>query len=120
MESIKLTFKKVGNHWYPNLNHTNPEDLQIDSRLEELLDKKDQWKDGCVDIYLYEQKGFIIEDGLIQFDDDDLLRYFTTNDKFDMALYIENRKYTISSKLYFLIEQEYHADFHELVYRIVE
>jgi hypothetical protein len=120
MELIKITFKKVGNHWYPNIKHENPSDLKIDSRLEELLNNKDEWNEGVVNITLMEQSSFIVEEGLIQFDDADLLRYFTTDDKFDMALYIENKKYTISSSLYSLLEREFHADFHEVAYRISE
>ena len=44
-----------------------------------------------------EQPGFIINNGLIQFDEKDIFRYFTTDDDFIMKLYISGHKFTISS-----------------------
>lgn len=119
MRSIQLTFKKLGNHWYLDIPHDNPNDLKMDRRIEYLLNRMDRWNDGKIDtIYLTEQCGFIIEEGLIQFTDKDLLRYFTTNDEFMMDLYISNHKFKISSKLYALMEQEYQLDLHVSAYRV--
>ena len=119
MELITLTFKKLGNHWYLDIPHDNPEDLVLDRRIELMLNRLDVWKEGIVtNISLICQSGFIDSEGLIQFDDNDLLRYFTTNDDFTMALYINGHKWSISSRLYFLIEQRYKLDLHELVYKI--
>ena len=119
MELTTLTFKKLGNHWYLDIPHDNPEDLVLDRRIELMLNRLDVWKEGIVtNISLICQSGFIDNEGLIQFDDKDLLRYFTTNDDFTMALYINGHKWSISSRLYFLIEQKYKLDFHELVYKI--
>ena len=119
MELITLTFKKLGNHWYLDIPHDNPEDLILDRRIELMLNRLDVWKEGIItNISLICQKDFIDNEGLIQFDDNDLLRYFTTDDDFIMALYINGHKWSISSKLYFLIEQKYKLDLHELVYKI--
>ena len=119
MELITLTFKKLGNHWYLDIPHDNPEDLILDRRIELMLNRLDVWKEGIItNISLICQSGFIDNEGLIQFDDKDLLRYFTTNDDFTMALYINGHKWSISSRLYFLIEQKYKLALHELVYKI--
>ena len=118
MELTTLTFKKLGNHWYLDIPHDNPEDLVLDRRIELMLNRLDVWKEGITNISLICQSGFIDKEGLIQFDDKDLLRYFTTDDDFIMALYINGHKWSISSKLYFLIEQKYKLDLHELVYKI--
>ena len=84
-----------------------------------MLNRLDVWKEGIItNISLICQKDFIDSEGLIQFDDNDLLRYFTTDDDFIMTLYINGHKWSISSKLYFLIEQKYKLDLHELVYKI--
>ena len=119
MELTTLTFKKLGNHWYLDIPHDNPEDLILDRRIELMLNRLDVWKEGIVtNISLICQSGFIDNEGLIQFDDNDLLRYFTTDDDFIMALYINGHKWSISSRLYSLIEQRYKLDLHELVYKI--
>ena len=119
MELTTLTFKKLGNHWYLDIPHDNPEDLILDRRIELMLNRLDIWKEGIItNISLICQRTFIDSEGLIQFDDADLFRYFTTNDDFTMALYINGHKWSISSKLYFLIEQKYKLDLHELVYKI--
>ena len=119
MELTTLTFKKLGNHWYLDIPHDNPEDLVLDRRIELMLNRLDVWKEGIItNISLICQRTFIDSEGLIQFDDADLFRYFTTNDDFTMALYINGHKWSISSKLYFLIEQKYKLDLHELVYKI--
>ena len=119
MEIITLTFKKLGNHWYLDIPHDNPADLMLDRRIEFMLSRLDTWKDGVVtNVSLICQHDFIDSEGLIQFDDADLLRYFTTNDDFIMALYINGHKWSISSRLYFLIEQRYKLDLHELMYKI--
>lgn len=119
MRSVQLKFKKLGEHWYPDIPHNNPADLKLDPKIERLIGMQDTWKDGLVtNIAIVEQPSFIIPEGLIQFDDQDIDRFFTTDDEFDMNLYISGHKFTISSKLYFLLEQAYKFDFHEQVYRI--
>ena len=119
MELITLTFKKLGNHWYLDIPHDNPSDLILDRRIELMLSRLDTWKEGIVtSVSLICQNDFIDSEGLIQFDAADLLRYFTTDDDFIMALYINGHKWSISSQLGFLIEQKYKLDLHELVYKI--
>lgn len=102
-----------------DIPHENPSDLVLDRNIERVLNVLDKYNEGCVEVYLSEQS--VVNDlrGLIQFNDSDLLRYFTTDDHFTMNLYINNYKYSISSSLYFLIEQYYHFDFHELIYKVI-
>lgn len=84
------------------------------------MDRLDVYQDGKVSsIYLVEQREYIDPDGLIQFSDNDLLRYFTTNDRFMMKIFINNHKFKISSNLYTALENKYKADFHISAYKIV-
>ena len=46
------------------------------------------------------------------------IKYILPIGVFIMALYINGHKWSISSRLYFLIEQRYKLDLHELVYKI--
>ena len=119
MKLIQLTFKKVGNHWYLDIPHDNPFDLKMERRIEFLIQRLDTWNEGVVNnVYLIEQGDVIVEDGIIQFTEEDLTRYFTTTDDFLMKVYISNHRFLFSSKLYQLLETQYHLDFHSSVYRI--
>ena len=40
MRTINLVFKKLGNHWYPNLNHSNPTELILNPVLEKYIDSE--------------------------------------------------------------------------------
>ncbi len=119
MRLINLTFKKLGNHWYLDIVHNYPNELILDPTIDRFLSYLDKNNDGILtNISLVEQSGFINPDGLLQFKDSDLLRYFTTNDNFVMTLYINNHKLSITSNLYFLLEQAYNLDLHEVAYCI--
>lgn len=116
----QLLFKKVGNHWYLNINHDDPTDLILDSRLERFFDILDFNKFGIMDrVYIIEENFTDNMENLIQFTDSDLLRYFTTTDNFTMIVYVGKHRFTISSKLYTLLEQQYQFNFHQSIYRII-
>ena len=119
MKLTQLKFKKLGNHWYFDIPHENPFDIRVDKRLEKYFNIKDKWNSGIIDnIYLIEETGLIIKEGLIEFLDKDLLRYYTTNDKFIMTIFIEKHKFKISSSLYTLLEQYYNLELHSTTYRV--
>lgn len=119
MKLVQLIFKKVGNHWYLDIEHDNPQDLILDPVLERFLSRLDSLNIGIVDnVYLVEQTGFIEPEGLLQFTDEDLLRYFTTKDIFKMNIFISNYHFQISSNLYLLLENKYQLDFHISAYRL--
>lgn len=119
MKLVQLIFKKVGNHWYLDIEHDNPQDLILDPVLERFLSLRDFLNLGIIDnIYLVEQNGFIEPEGLLQFTDEDLLRYFTTKDIFKMNIFISNHHFQISSNLYSLLENKYQLDFHISAYRL--
>jgi hypothetical protein len=119
MKLVQLTFKKIGNHWYLDIEHDNPQDLILDPVLERFLSRLDSLNIGIVDnVYLVEQTGFIEPEGLLQFTDEDLLRYFTTKDIFKMNIFISNYHFQISSNLYSLLENKYQLDFHISAYRL--
>ena len=120
MKLIQLIFKKVGNHWYLDIPHDDPKDLILDRRIERFIEHLDYDQSGVMNrICLIEQGDFIDHDGLIQFSDRDLLRYFTTNDKFNMTVSINHHRFKISSNLYTLLENKFKADFHVSAYKII-
>lgn len=113
-----LQFKKIGNHWYPNIKHQEFEELILDPVVERLVSKFDKFGDEKVDICLIKQDMIIIQDGLLQFAEEDITRYFTTTDDFIMRFYVNNHELHLSSKLYTALERNFNFNFHKEVYRI--
>lgn len=98
--------------------HNNPVDLRIDPVFERILDHLDKFNEGKVNIYVIQQEDIIIPEGLLQFDEKDILRYLTTDEDFTMNVYISGHQYTISSRLYTLLEHNYNFNFHKETYRL--
>ena len=120
MKLTQLKFKKVGNHWYLDIEHNNPKDLVLDPVLEKLLSRIDKHNEGVVEnLYLSEQQDYVNQNGLLQFSEKDLLQYFTTSEPFMMTIFINNHAFKISSELYTLLETKYQFDFHMILYRFV-
>ena len=52
------------------------------------------------------------------FNEEDIIRYLTTDDDFDLHFVINNHEFTISSDLYWLLENQFNFNFHKASYRI--
>lgn len=113
-----LTFKKLANHWYPEIPHDSLDDIRLCKNTEKWLSHLDTDNNGSITIGLYDQNCYI-EDSTLQFGDDSLCRYFTTNDEFDLDFWIGNRKFTISSTLYTILENQFQFNFHDTTYNIL-
>ena len=50
-----ITFKKLANHWYPEIPHDYLDEIRLSERIEKWLSFIDKDKDGFVSITLYEQ-----------------------------------------------------------------
>ena len=115
---FRLKFKKFANHWYPEIPHDDLRDISLCPRAERILERLDKYKLGEVEVSLTEEFGVISEHQILQFDETDITRWFTTSDDFDINIYIDNHHFTISSDLYSLLEIQYQFRFHENIYRI--
>jgi hypothetical protein len=113
-----LTFKKLANHWYPEIPHDFLDEIKLSEKIEKWLSFLDKDRDGTVIITLYDQNCYI-EDSTLQFGDDSLCRYFTTNDEFDLDFWIGERKFTISATLYTILENQFQFNFHDTTYNIL-
>lgn len=113
---VKLLFKKVGNHWYPDIYHYNSYEIELDEKIEKVLFMVSQ---GSSEVeFCIEQEDIVLDD-VILFDDEDILRYMITDDDFDIKIYIRGHEFLISSDLYFLLEQQFNFDFQNNYYKIV-
>lgn len=115
---FQLKFKKFANHWYPEIPHDDLRDISLCPRAERILDHLDKFNYGEVEISLTEEFSIISDQHILQFDESDITRWFTTSDDFYMNVYIDNHHFTISSDLYSLFEIHYQFKFHENIYRV--
>ena len=118
---FRIKFKKFANHWYPEIPHDDLRDISLCPRTERILtflDRKYGFEEGEVEIALSEEFGVISDHDILQFEEPDITRWFTTNDDFDMNVWINDYKFVISSDLYSILEQIYEFKFHENIYRI--
>jgi hypothetical protein len=117
MKPKVVTAKKIGNHWYPNVNHDYPEDLALDEKIEKVLSIIDKFNYGIVSIYFFEQDEILYK-GTLQFDEADMVKYLTTDDDLMISFYVDDHKFEISSTLMTLLEIQYNFDFQQNVYRV--
>ena len=115
---FRLKFKKFANHWYPEINHNDLRDISLCKTAERILNYLDKFKSGEIEIAIIEEFMVISEEHILQFDENDIARWFITGDDFDMNVYIDNHHFVISSDLYSLLEIQYQFKFHENIYRI--
>ena len=109
--------KKLGNNWYLDINHTDPIDIAFNEKINKVFNILDTSQNGCLEITLYESYSFV-PDNAIFINDEDVLRYFTTNDNFDMRFIVYDKEFTISSNMYHLIECQYNTNFHKTLYTV--
>lgn len=111
--------QRIGSHkWVPSIDCNNVGDLTIDEKMERYLNYINRYNDDYINVYLFEQVNEVVKEGLLEFDESDLLRNFTTTDDFDMKIYINDHEFKLSSKLYWLLEQNFHLNLHYSVYRV--
>lgn len=114
---IPIKVKKLANHWYPIIYHNNSSELQLDEKLEHVIQWLAKERDE-IEIVFYEQYDVLANLGNLEFNEEDINRYMTTDDDFDLRFYIDGHCFLISSDLYSLLEQQYNFEFHKNIYRI--
>ena len=115
--NIIMKIKKVGNHWYPSIEHDSPDEITLNEKIEKLLSVIDVENKGELEILLYEIHSWTNK-GTIQFNDEDMWRWLNTTDLFDIRVYIRDYEYTISSLLIDLLEDQFNMDFYDTLYSI--
>lgn len=118
---FRLKFRKFVNHWYPEVPHDNLSDISlcpVTERMLNVLSKRNGYEEDTVEIALIEEFGVISDHDILQFEEPDITRWFTTNDYFDMKVWINDHMFVISSDLYSILEQVCQFKFHENIYRV--
>lgn len=115
--NYKIRIKKLGTHWYPDVDHNDPYDLCLTEKIERFLDIFDKECSGQLDVYLWETFT-VIDDNTIVFNDADILRFLTTTDEFNLNFYVGDYSFEISSNLFNVIESVFNPNFHKYFYKI--
>ena len=58
--TFKLTIKKIGNHWYPDIKHDYPEDIKLDEKIDRFLDIVDKNNSKELDLFFCDKYTFIL------------------------------------------------------------
>lgn len=114
-----LTIKKVGNHWYPDLVHNLGTDLSLGEAIENKLNELSITM--CTDklTFIIEEVPWIInESEIIYINEEDLTRYYITDDYFPMRFIVNNQEYSIEMSAYDLIITDLDLKFHTDLYQI--
>lgn len=113
----KIKIKHVGNHWYLDIEHNSLDDISLDYKLEKYLSFLRKEDSDEYTIFIYES-GSIVYNNSLQFSEESINRYFTTNDEFNLKFWIGDKSFEISSNLYYLLECQFGFNFHDTAYRI--
>ena len=55
---------------------------------------------------------------IIYFNEEDIVRYLTTDDNFDIRFVVNEHEFLISSDVYWLLENQFNFNFHKTSYKI--
>ena len=87
----------------------------LDVKLERIFSLFDKLNTGTITINLIEQKS-LLQGRILQFAEEDIYRYFITDDDFNIKVYLNDFEFEISSDLYLLLEAQFNFNFHKTVY----
>lgn len=109
--------KKLGDYWYLDIKHTDPFDITFSEKVNKVFNVLDKSQSRTLEILLFESYSFI-PDNALYINDEDILKYFTTEDDFDIRFIVYDKEFTISSNMYHLLECQYNTNFHKTLYTI--
>lgn len=117
---VQFKIKKVGNHWYPCINHFYRSDVSLDTKIERSLNIFSKWLNNTEEFTVeLEEIPLITEEiNLVYFDEADITRFYTTDDDFDLRFEINNHEFKISAYLFNCFEEQFEINIHETLYKL--
>lgn len=112
-----LILKKIGNHWYPNINHGFGEDISLTRNIEHYLNLI--FKDTDIVHIGFEEYNIIFDEyGILYLNEQDITRFYTTDDEFNIRFELYNINLSINATLFMYIQNQLGLRFHEDIYKI--
>lgn len=115
---LKFNVKKLNNHWYPCIEHELGCIRGFNTKIDRYFNAIDISKSEELTIE-FEELGVIFAGiNIIYFNENDILKYLTTDYSFDLRFVINDNEFEISSDLYWLLENQFNFNFHKTSYKI--
>lgn len=115
---ISLKIKKLGSKWYPCIDQECGYLYSFSDKLNKYFFILDRYKKEELTID-FEEQGIIVEDfDTLYFNEEDIVRYLTTEDNFDLRVTINDHTFLIGSDLYWMLENELNFNFHKSIYNV--
>lgn len=115
--NYKIRIKKLGSHWYPDIEHTDVSVLSLNEKIEKVFNIFDKEGSGLLELYFWETYN-MVDNATVMFNDEDILRYLTTTDEFNIRFYVGDHEFEITDCLLYLLEFDYNFNFHKMFYKI--
>lgn len=120
LKRIRFRIKRIGNHWYPSLDHTylaTPMFCKKAERYFNMLDKhRGEFEELIVEL---NETGIIVgTQDVLFFNDEDVTRFVTTDDDFYMRVAFNNHEFLIHSDLYQLLDSYFEFNRYDEYYRL--
>lgn len=111
---------RIGNHWYPCINHEYGSDISLDRKIERYLNLFSKNSGDVDEITIeLEEIPIIVEDiNLIFFNESDITRFYTTDDDFNLRFEVNDHEFEISAYLFVCFESQFDLNFHETLYKL--
>lgn len=112
--NYQLTAKRLGHNWYLDVDHLDPYDIKFNDKICKVFNlfNCDQLVLELKEVYT------IVDNNTIFLNDEDLLKYFTTPDSFEMRFLIRDHEFSISTEMFNVIEYYYNPNFHKTCYTL--
>ena len=108
-----LTIKKVGNHWYPDIPHTSGADISLSPNTDRFLNLLGAIKNtDKFTLYIDEVPWVTDENKIIYVNEEDLTRYYVTDDYFTIRFTVGGNEFGISVYLYYCLSTELDLNLH--------
>lgn len=115
---LKFKVKLIKNHWYPCINHESGYICGFEEKIDRYLNIRDTAKYEELTIE-FEELGVVFNGiNIIYFNEEDIVRYLTTDDNFNLRFVVNDHEFTINSDLYWMLEDQFNFNFHKTSYRI--
>ena len=120
LKRIRFKIKRVGNHWYPSLEHDYLATPMFCPKAERCFNIIDQQRGRFEELIIeLSEKGIIVgEQDVLFFNDEDVTRFMTTDDDFYMRIAFNNHEFFIHSDLYQLLDSYFEFNRYDEYYKL--
>lgn len=116
----QLIIRLIGNHWYPCVNHNHGDLIALSPKIERYFNIFAHAFGDIQEIVIdFEEIGiYFSEINAICFNEEDIMKYYTSNDYFLLKFTINNHEFEIDSYVFSCIEEQLNLNFCDNLYKL--